>query len=96
MTFRIREAHHLYWGIILVALGAALWYALPFPWALIALPFFVFGSWFAGDDIYQHIRQTWQPDYESSLHRWFVRELYPSPIIRRLTVWLDHLLGKET
>ena len=63
MSFNWREAHHAYWGVLLIAFGAALWYVLAFPWALIALPALVFGGWCLGDDVYQHVRQTWQPDY---------------------------------
>jgi hypothetical protein len=93
MMFNVREAHHLYWGVGLIALGAALWLALPWPWCLLAVPIVLVGSWCAVDDIYQHVRQLWQPDYQSSLHRWFVRELYPNPIVRKLNIWLDHLFG---
>ena len=93
MSFNWREAHHAYWGAGLIAIGAALWYALAWPWCLVAAPSFVFGGWFLGDDVYQHVRQTWQPGYESAVHRWFVRELYPHPIVRRLTRWIDRLLA---
>ena len=95
MALNLREWHHGYLGLILIGLGAALWYALPWPWCLVAVPFFVFGGWFAGDDTYQHYRQQKDPDYRSSLHRWFARELYPHPVVRKLNLWLDRIVGKE-
>ena len=97
MVFNWKEVHHLYYGVILIILGIILWCLLSGLWTLITFPFFFFGVWFAADDIYQHVRQIWQPEYQSSLHRWFVRELYPNPIIRKLNIWLDKIfasLGK--
>ena len=97
MVFNWKEVHHLYYGIVLLIVGAVLWHLLSGWWLLVTAPCFVFGVWFSGDDLYQHVRQIKQPEYASSLHRWFVRELYPNPIIRKINVWLDKVfasLGK--
>ena len=94
MKFNWRETHHLYYGVILTIIGLVLFHILSGCWTLISFPFLVLGIWCAGDDIYQHIRQITEPEFQSSIHRWFVRKLYPNPIIRKLNVWLDNFFKK--
>ena len=88
----ITQPNHGYYGLVLLLLGWGAWH-LPGAWWLLAVPLAGAGLWLWGDDAYQHWRQLWQPGYESSVHRWFVRVLYPLPLVRRLTNWLDGLRG---
>jgi hypothetical protein len=90
----LRGTHHGYYGLAMMAAGTGLW-ALTATWwlRLLAAAWCLIGLWVLGDDVYQHVRQLWQPDYESSLHRWYVRVLWGNPLVQRLNRWLDRLLG---
>jgi thiol:disulfide interchange protein len=90
MTFRILEPHHGYYGAALLAMAG--WAALAvhhWPWRLVYGALAVLGAWVLADDIYQHVRQTRQTGYASSIHRWYVRTLYRLAWVRRLNAWLD-------
>jgi hypothetical protein len=92
VTFNWREPHHGYYGAALLAL--ALWAAAAvhhWPWRVVYGALAVLGAWVLADDIYQHLRQAWQPGYDSSVHRWYVRTLYRWAWVRRLNAWLDGL-----
>jgi len=63
--------HHYYWGIIMMTLGFAILFPLPrSQWAWCVPPILIGLHWII-DDIYQHIRQKWEPTYVSPVHRWY-------------------------
>ena len=67
MNLRITwlQPHHLYAGILLMAL--AFWIG-----GNLGGMIFLIGLYLAIDDLYQHWRQVKQPDYQSPIHRLFV------------------------
>jgi hypothetical protein len=79
---RLRAPHHGYYGDGLALLG----------WVLSFWPAVVLGLVFRLDDTYQHARQVFdQPGYESLVHRWYVRYLYPLHWVQKLDRWANTL-----
>ena len=77
--------HHFYWGIIVLVIGFAVLFPLPrSQWAWCLIPFAIGLHWII-DDIYQHIRQKWEPEYVSPVHRWYWAVL--TWMLRRTTPW---------
>jgi len=65
------EAHHAFYGLILMAAGFA---GIFYGWSLwLVLAAVLFGWWVFADDVYQHLRQRSEPGYLSPLHVWFYR-----------------------
>ena len=94
MTITFKGTNHLYYGIIilLVAAPAAL-VVDHWPWRLVWLAVAAFGLWVAVDDLYQHWRMQHEPRYESPIHRWYVRYLWPIPVVQKFNRWLDELFS---
>ena len=90
-----RGVHHGYYGLaLLVIAGWAALAAHSWPGRTVYASLALLGAWVLGDDVYQHLRESRQPGYQSSLHRWFYRQPFASwPIVQRLNRWLDRLLG---
>ena len=81
MSFRWRETHHLWYGIILVVLSffwGGYWVCIP-------------GLILVADDLLQHFAGV-DP---SPIHQLYVKYLWPIPVVQRLNKWLDNLF-KET
>src|SRR5258705_11633504 len=83
----IKEFHHGYIGDALVLLSFL------FGGILLALV----GLAFRLDDTYQHVRQAWfnEPLFESPLHKFYAKFLWPLPIVQKLNAWLDSKFGKK-
>lgn len=79
--------HHLYFGVILMALG----YFLSSEWSY-SLVIYLLGVWLFLDDLYQHRRQVKEPSYHSPIHR-FYGLFYHIKWIRKLNEWADRMLG---
>lgn len=79
MSFNWREAHHGYYGVVLILLG----------WGLGSAWLWVPGVVLLSDDVAQHFLGL-DP---SPIHRLYVRYLWPIPIVQRLNRWLDRLLA---
>ena len=92
MILRINwnETHHLYYGIVLMALGYFL--STCFSYSLIL---YVIGVVLFVDDLYQHRRQVKQPGYNSPIHVLYVELLWRFDFIRSLNRWFDKLMGKK-
>ena len=90
-----RSWHHGYYGLALFLVAGWLAVTLPtWPWRTVYGALALLGAWAICDDLYQHIRQTWQPDYLSSLHRWFYRQPCAQwGWVKRLNRWLDEKFG---
>lgn len=81
--------HHAYLGLATMIVGFLLIWALwPAALAVMAIGFYVFA-----DDVYQHIRQRREPEYQSPLHRMHDYLYRNSSFIRRLNAWADKLFG---
>jgi len=82
--------HHFYLGVMLIILAFLLVWI---NWFLAIILFFV-GIVLIVDDFYQHVRQQVDPDYQSPLHRWYVKYLWEKYAwIRRLNEWIDELFS---
>ncbi len=82
--FRLNEGHHAYVGAVLVLVG------IVGGWVGFALQ--AVGVLLTVDDLGQHVVQTFgDEDYESPLHRWYGRYLWPMRWVRRITSWWDEL-----
>ena len=84
-----RQAHHMYWGAILVILGIVSPICMDIPPICVVL-LCVIGVALVLDDIYQHWRQVKEPEYHSPVHRLYVKYLRGGLIIK-LEKWIDGL-----
>jgi len=77
---RLRETHHLYYGIVLAAIGAL----LGWPWLQwLALALIV-------DDCVEHTVQVVFPNTKASFFLWaYAQTVAKLPIIQSLNHWLD-------
>ena len=86
--------HHWLWGIIIQAVG---FYGI-FNWPVwLAVLLTGLGLYVTLDDVYQHIRQRWQPWYCSPLHRgywvvlnWLIDHC-PGGGLRRFLEWMKQV-----
>ena len=80
---RLAEWHHGYMGDLITAAG----------WALGWWPLVLVGLIPRLDDTYQHARQLEhdEPEYESPLHRFYAKYLWPWPPIQWLSRAMDWL-----
>lgn len=82
--FHLGEIHHAYIGALLVLVG------LIGGWLGFALQ--ALGFVLTADDLWQHMVQTFgDDDYQSPLHRFYARYLWPLRWVQRLTRGLDRL-----
>jgi hypothetical protein len=83
--FHLREWHHAYLGALLVLVGALVG-------GCVGLAFQLLGVVLTVDDLWEHVVQTFHDeDYESPLHHFYARVLWPMRWVQRLTRWLDGL-----
>ena len=82
--FHLGEWHHAYLGAGLVILGAVLGRAIGIGAQLVGLVL-------TADDLYQHIEQTnnGRLTFQSPLHRFYARTLWPIPAVQWITRQLD-------
>ena len=85
MRFNPCETHHGYYGLILIGLSY-----LFSSWLLYGI-----GAVLLIDDTYQHIRQEYDEDYYSPIHRIYIELLWRFEFIRELNRKLDKLMGKK-
>ena len=83
------EAHHGYYGIALMVLGYALSSVFAYSIHLYGL-----GALLFLDDLYQHYMQVSTPNYHSPIHRLYGDYLYRIPVVKKLNMMLDKLLGR--
>jgi len=84
--------HHWLWGVIIQAIGFYAIFRLDWPlWVAVSLT--TVGLGITLDDVYQHIRQRYQPWYHSPVHRaywvvlnWAIDRL-PDCWLRRFLEW---------
>lgn len=90
----LRGTHHGYYGLVMMAAGTGTW-ALTATWwiRILAAALCFAGLWVLGDDVYQHVRQLWQPDYTSAIHRWYARTVWRWRWVQALNRWADRLFG---
>ena len=81
--------HHLYIGLVLMAVG----YFASTYWSH-SLVVYVIGAWLVLDDLYQHRRQVKEPSYHSPVHR-FYGLFYHISWIRALNIKADKLFGVD-
>ena len=82
--------HHFYLGIIVLMLGfIAVFTASSF----LSIMLYLLGIYILSDDYYQHMRQRWDKDYHSPLHRFYVR-CFKNKFILACNRFLDKIFGK--
>jgi len=86
------EAHHFYWGVILLVIAFILTFIEAIPiWIIYSLDVIAFALII--DDIYQHIRQRKDRAYHSPIHILYGKYLWKIPWIQKLNKWVDKLFG---
>jgi len=86
------EAHHFYWGWLLLLIFFVLIFVEWIPVWFLIVGFYLSGIMVI-DDIIQHIRQRKDKTYRSPLHKLYGKYLYKIGWIRKLNVWVDKLFG---
>lgn len=86
------EAHHFYWGIIILLIFFILIFVEILPIWIIYSGFGI-GIILITDDAYQHIRQRKDKSYHSPIHILYGKYLWKIPWVQKLNKWVDKLFG---
>jgi hypothetical protein len=86
------EWHHLYIGLIFMALGG---WMLSAGHLIAGAIFLALGTWWAIDDLYQHWRQLYEYDplYHSPVHILYGKYLYRFNVVKAINAFGDWLFG---
>jgi len=85
------EAHHFYWGLLLILIAFILIFVECIPLLIIYIGFGL-GVILMVDDAIQHIKQRKDRTYHSPIHQFYGKYLWPIPWIQKLNKWVDNLL----
>jgi hypothetical protein len=101
MRWEPRQAHHLYWGILVLIVS---WYgsisALVLGGLLgtilfvLGLSGMLLGYYIARDDVLQHHEQVKNIKYHSPVHVWYGEHLYKYRVVRYVNRLADNIMSK--
>jgi len=92
--FDLYGVHHLYYGLIFLALALGLSY-IDAVKGFVSWLFYVPGWLMAADDVIQHWVQARERFYKSPVHQFYAKVLWPMPWVQRLNRWADSLFSKK-